>query len=1202
MLLAAAAVGLLSLGMASRPAAAASYSWNTPQATVLPNGDLAWAPQAFAYTPGASVRYIDFENGNDANAGTATNTAWKHHPWDANATGTAAAGSGLQTYVFKRGVIYRGQLLPDESGAAGTPIRLTSDPAWGTGAACLYGSTVVTNWQQGPAGIQANIPSPGSVWYADLNFLPRMVCMLDATGAVTRIPLAREPDWTITDPLDPLLNCWRWDSNSASTNLGSGARLLGFDSMLNNSDPNYYTNALVWTEWSNLMSDPYAAKIEAYDAARHGIVFQAPWGGDSYTLIVNQRYWIEDKPHYLDTAGEFWFERTGASAGRLYLRLPGDLAPSNATIEVARYSSMIYKYAGTWNNVDISGLTFRFGNIYWPLEYRDFQDYPKVPDAVVHFEGTGKGLAVRNCVFEYVPQAVRFRAYQASDRMDEITVADNDIRFCDHGAIDVLSGSGSSSKPGSLGAVAVMRNCIKNTGLRPYRVNGHHTIVVTFPERAEIAGNMLELVGGAGLFIFGGKPSVTTLAVPYDAPLTRILMHHNKVKHALLCANDWGAIESWQGGTFYVYNNVSWNPLARQNYAPNRFGGAYYLDGSFKNYHCNNIAWGAQAYVLNKWIDAPQGFQEIIGYNNTFANNSVYRFKLISRRQEADAGRNKYLGNVFDSNGSYVFDHAPNSAAAVYDSLAYDYNVVTRVSNIFGRFEYGGATYASLAPFAAALNTRSAMRWATGIQTNGLVFEDAIGGNFRPRANSPAIDLGVQAFVPWTLYMCVGEWHFTLNRLNPATVIDEAWYMGPAWTSRETYRLEPTFPLTGVNITSNDFGAGPLENWCAGALRLNGVNQHLAATGSGPQTKSLDIGTNSFVLETYFRSLPNHTGGVLAAKVDTRGYSLHINEHGCACFSLRQGGVDVFTRQSGIAVNDGQWHHLLVEFRRAAPAQLTLYLDGVVANGEAVGTLPTAALFITNSAQFLVGKGPAGGYFAGEFDYVRVARGTLADAATRIEELYDWQFSGPFLADFRGVPPAGRRDAGALEAAYVTENLPRITRQVTNVVIDLGAAGGVRVAALNADTYQWRDADGVLASATNAALAFDVAQADAAGVYVLTVSNSAGAVECAPITVTVAPEPYALVMLPGLLWVGIRARCRRRPACTAAQRRRYYAGVLRAGCCCSWSSVRRLYPVVTYCRGQCNSTCRPGGHARAPFCAGLYTFSDHGNVPRGAEH
>jgi len=74
---------------------------------------------------------IDFEKGDDRHDGRSKAQPWQHHPWDPAATGAAAAGAGLHTYVFKRGSVYRGTLIAKDSGAPGNPIRLTVDPAWG---------------------------------------------------------------------------------------------------------------------------------------------------------------------------------------------------------------------------------------------------------------------------------------------------------------------------------------------------------------------------------------------------------------------------------------------------------------------------------------------------------------------------------------------------------------------------------------------------------------------------------------------------------------------------------------------------------------------------------------------------------------------------------------------------------------------------------------------------------------------------------------------------------------------------------------------------------------------------------------------------------------------------------------------------------------------------------------------------------------
>lgn len=47
----------------------AKWSWQEPQAKVLPTGDLEWTPKPFQFKRGKSVRYIDFEAGDDSNDG-----------------------------------------------------------------------------------------------------------------------------------------------------------------------------------------------------------------------------------------------------------------------------------------------------------------------------------------------------------------------------------------------------------------------------------------------------------------------------------------------------------------------------------------------------------------------------------------------------------------------------------------------------------------------------------------------------------------------------------------------------------------------------------------------------------------------------------------------------------------------------------------------------------------------------------------------------------------------------------------------------------------------------------------------------------------------------------------------------------------------------------------------------------------------------
>ena len=71
----------------------ARWSWQESQAGVDPRGDLAWKPRPYVFEKGASVRYIDFQSGDDADSGDAAGQPWKHHPWDPQAVGQSAAGS-----------------------------------------------------------------------------------------------------------------------------------------------------------------------------------------------------------------------------------------------------------------------------------------------------------------------------------------------------------------------------------------------------------------------------------------------------------------------------------------------------------------------------------------------------------------------------------------------------------------------------------------------------------------------------------------------------------------------------------------------------------------------------------------------------------------------------------------------------------------------------------------------------------------------------------------------------------------------------------------------------------------------------------------------------------------------------------------------------------------------------------------------------
>ena len=147
--------------------------------------------------------------------------------------------------------------------------------------------------------------------------------------------------------------------------------------------------------------------------------------------------------------------------------------------------------------------------------------------------------------------------------------------------------------------------------------------------------------------------------------------------------------------------------------------------------------------------------------------------------------------------------------------------------------------------------------------------------------------------------------------------------------------------------------------------------------------------------------------------MDGAGYALRVNDAGGVTLETKAaGGPASLAGRS--AVNDGKWHHVIAEADRQA-GTFTIYVDG---KQDATGPGLKADASLANEADLYVGGTPQGHDLNGSMDFMRIARGTLADSKTTIEELCAWEFSGPFLRDFAGRErPDGSGDAGAIEHA-----------------------------------------------------------------------------------------------------------------------------------------------------------------------------------------
>ncbi len=1060
-------------------AAETEWSWRQPNSEVLQNGDLKWKPQPFVFEKSDSVRYIDFEHGEDIDDGTSAQKAWKHHPWDSAAQGLALACRGIHTYVFKGGVYYRGELTVTESGKPQQPIRLTRDPSWGNGEAVLCGSERVTGWKKGAH--HKDIPEPDKVWYADLDFAPRSVWLVRKEGDYFRIPLARTPNWKRSNPDDVKSEWWMWDNpqkpfGNTTKNAGGQAIHLGIDTKhIKDKPADYFSGALIWPEYGWVMSGPYPTQVETVDLKQNGLGFGGWTGGGTNGVIMrNMRYYLEDKPHYLDDPnGEYWFDKKD-KGGRLYLRLPDDADPNAPAppvrIEAGKRTNLVN--GEKVEHLHISGLTFRFTTAPWDITSAtwDFSTKPwglraSAHPGCVRVWGSGQDIRIANCLFEHVCFPIRIRSLVEGQRIDDVRIEDNDFRYTDNGILSVSDGSGwgYAQLRGRLGDVRIYRNHSLETGTRPSRFNTGTGIEVNCARTVEIAGNVIERSYAQGIDVVGAKIS----GMWGDIPFTRTLIHHNKVWESMLNCNDYGGIETWQGGPAYVFDNISYNALGYRNWerysgTDAGFGHAYYLDGAFKNYHFNNIAWGKSKDVASPVVNC-SAFQEIISYQNTFFQNTIYNFNTGSRRQEPSAGRNKYLGNLWEGIGKHVFRHSdpaktaadgnakdagPQKSHFALDTNAYGRNFFHDIAEM-GTLEPSGRWLLNFDDFKGALEKNKSLLSDLGDVSKTSLLKDPAKGDFGPVEGSMGIGKGVKVFVPWALSGVVGEWNFYhtggagAGGGDPTNIMDEHWYMTDYHVSRDSYHERPMYPLKGVNVSAADYVQGALEDWIPGALSFAAAKKQYATLANaemmmpfsftdlkksrhegakpepnkieGEALKNPQVYKSNLLIEVYFKTTPAHAGGVLMEKMKAGGagsgggYSLTINAAGQLSFSVK--GTDVSAAvESHSKVNDGQWHHAIVEADRQAKT-LTVYVDG---RKDASGGGVDGTVSLANDGDVCVGGTPEGRYLDGVLDFLRIAHGTLADADTTIEELYAWEFDGPHLRDFTGRKPAGARDAGAI--------------------------------------------------------------------------------------------------------------------------------------------------------------------------------------------
>jgi len=999
-----------------------------PAAIVTEGGaEIKWMPVPFKFTAGKSAYHIDFENGNDASEGSKA-APWKHHPWDENAVGQAAAATGVHTYVFKGGVTYRGTLISRESGTAAEPIRLTTDPTWGQGRAIFSaGYGIPGSWEKTPAAqLEAlNIPTEasGKIWEVILpgDFTPRALWENPASGVKKRLTLARWPNWQIDDKYDHFRQWFRVEKHSQ----GFPRVTLSAPKVLKDKDPNAYKGATIWSDHINTSGEfsivgPFPSPLVRYIPDSGSIVTSSTH--PARYPQTKSPFYLENLPRFLDETGEWYFD---SSSRKLYLLSETD--PNHSSFDAAQHEIAIDLVDAKF--VEITGLSLNHNNVPDLNLAFDVQNYnrPHVTALcpLIRLKGNCQNITLSNLdLSNSAGTGIANLITDAKDVVKSITISDSSFTNIDNDGIALARGfayrNSDSNPKARLTNLKIYRNKMENIGFRCSEMQGGAGIDLNGPEVADIAGNVLQTLAKQGININGGRSMGGMMASAPETPLVRILVRHNQVKDSIWYKTDFGGIEFWQTGPAYVYGNISANAIGFLSH--NKYfhkNQAFYFDHGFKAALFNNIGWSDNQPNSEKPI-GDYFIHEIRNRWNEVFQNTAYNLRGFQTHSSEHGEQQFYIGNLMLDMADQNFSHWRLAEA---DSIAYANNLSNNTTkNYYNRWR--GDVFQTIDQFRDAIKGNGNMLSSqVGWVSDDPLVESMEKHDFRPVSSSAAIDRGVNVFLPWSLYGNVGEWHFRSQPNAPGTVLSHDLYPQEYSNSQDILRKGSSInnDLHGEGFTAADYSPGILEDWCDGALNFDGkktmaiTNARLTAdvvlkgknkdaVTPGKERRTLVMDTNSFLIETVFKMSAPKPGFIASQMDETAGYALGINAQGQPTLTIKSGGSSETLATKNTA--DGKWHHLLAEVDRGKN-QVVLYLDGEERLRYAT-QLPKS---LTNSGDFKVGEN-----FQGSLDYLRISRGTLADAETTIGELLSWQFNGPTRHDFSGQPVAGeRRDVGAIE-------------------------------------------------------------------------------------------------------------------------------------------------------------------------------------------
>ncbi len=680
---------------------------------ITPGGVIRYDDVAFQI-PRASDLWVDAKTGSDDNTGLTSSNAFLTIQKAAD-----LAGPGTTIHILPG--IYRETIRPAANGTVNEPIIYKAEA--GPSTTIIRGSenSQSITWHQLKTNNVGLPPSvdPAQIYYADLSRwkldeAPRFVVQLDDQGnVISRLPLAREPDWPVKTDWKVHEFWWSADGGSrkaacdpatdANPNCDLASRSLTMlTDKTNDADPLGIEPGNLST-LGNLTGATLVAldSIQGHYVYRRAIIASKPSSGqitvdrncayDDNSKIPalgwGTKYYVEGAPSLLDTPGEWWYDK---SSGLLYLMPPSPTNPSNLNIEIARQENG-FNISGR-SNIKIDGLTLEYfnGNAIYGYNSTDERSFNNTIENVT-LQYSNYGLSL----FQKVGQ-------NPENITSHFTLEGSEIAHIDSDALDLSYAWIDESAAASFSVAGITDTVIRNNQLHDlgFRSDQDNANGISFAhaDRLIFDGNRVYDVAHNGVqFSWSVIQSQKEYGFSPDEIKTgNILVKDNIFEQACQMTTDCGGLKFWgdpPGGHVYrdvlitgniFRNNFGWSSVAEkrklwsgglQSQVHGMGGFGLYLDMASGFHVYRNIAYNntfAGMAIGGVWRDG-----DIIIYNNVAAN-SLHGFFFSGLEFDEHGNVNTQVTNNIivnnEADGIWLTDNGKFESNIIIDHNLYSNN------------------------------------------------------------------------------------------------------------------------------------------------------------------------------------------------------------------------------------------------------------------------------------------------------------------------------------------------------------------------------------------------------------------------------------------------------------------------------------------------------------------------------------------------